>query len=642
MSTEEFSKRSTPVLAMVVVLSFTLWIFISRNHEYSGSFPSMVADHRAIVGLLVNVVSSILSALQLFVICSMMNFAFRTRLFRQPAELSDLSFWSAVSSARVEVRLPWPKATFVCFVALVGPILAGLWAGALTPVFTTSSSISPGHALIPLYPTSDYSTFVLNASGTVSTTNCLFSYLDGYKSRRITSCPTVNLMAGLLNSASTASNLTEHRIHPKLNNETWSFQDRSYGVGSSIGIYNSTRQCGPNCVSMSYEETGYSSSVTCTKRNDTTIIFDTVMKDTAVLVLRSESIILPGGVTSPIPAFHIARNLASGAVFAWSANSSTDLGHYLVIEDETGGSDAKFFNHMFCQLAFTPTLFKVTAFMETKLIKVEPLTTSNDPVPVFDPTEGVANQIMKDLDLLSRASATMVVSSLTNAITASLNIVNATHIPRLDMKRAAEIAMENSLVALVDDLLLARGAAQTSFSGQHPENRGEADATTTVTVVKLGSAAFDIIQMIITSLIAVLFVAEAFRTRFWAALPRFDFVDLRAVVAACLSGIGNPGGHHEYTPLSASIQREKRASTVIGQYVQSEPTLRCVSTTETGNMLRPRARHAQHVSNALLQSSPYHVEPVDLPLLTGSSNNVKMFSTPAIATYVENNAYRVS
>lgn len=268
-------------------------------------------------------------------------------------------------------------------------------------------------------------------------------------------------MDGFLTSASTASSLSEHRIHPKLNNDTWSFQDRSYGVGSAIGIYNQTRSCGLNCVSFVFEETGYSTSVTCTKRNDTTILFGSAISDAAVLVLRSEEVVLPGGATSPIPSFQIARNKDSGVVCAWSANSSADLGHYLITLDQTGGADAKYFNVMFCQIVFTPTQFKVTAFLETNLILVEPQTNdaTHERLPVFDLTRAVSDQIIKDLDLLTRASASMVLSAFTNAITSSLLVIKATHVPQLGIKRVAEIAMEISVTALIDDLLLARGAA---------------------------------------------------------------------------------------------------------------------------------------------------------------------------------------
>lgn len=48
----------------------------------------------------------------------------------------------------------------------------------------------------------------------------------------------------------------------------------------------------------------------------------------------------------------------------------------------------------------------------------------------------------------------------------------------------------------------------------------------TITVVKLGSEVFQIIKVVVTSLLAVVFVVEAVRTRFWHNLPSFDFVDL--------------------------------------------------------------------------------------------------------------------
>lgn len=167
MSTEVFSKRLMPSLGVVVDLTIALLLFISRHHEYSGSFFSTVTEHRATVGLLLNVVSSALSILQVFVICSMVNFAFRTRLFRKPTGLSALSLWSAISSARIELRLPLLKAVILCLVALIGPALAAVWAGALTPVLTTGSLATEARVPVPLYPTSEYSTFVLDDIGAV-------------------------------------------------------------------------------------------------------------------------------------------------------------------------------------------------------------------------------------------------------------------------------------------------------------------------------------------------------------------------------------------------------------------------------------------------------------------------------------------
>ena len=52
--------------------------------------------------------------------------------------------------------------------------------------------------------------------------------------------------------------------------------------------------------------------------------------------------------------------------------------------------------------------------------------------------------------------------------------------------------------------------------------------------IKIGQSKFQIAQLVINSILCVLYLFEAIRTRGWKYLPSFDFVDVKALTLAAL------------------------------------------------------------------------------------------------------------
>jgi hypothetical protein len=141
-----------------------------------------------------------------------------------------------------------------------------------------------------------------------------------------------------------------------------------------------------------------------------------------------------------------------------------------------------------------------------------------------------------NLDLIPRMSSNVVVSQLGNALKYNADNVNA-RTPGLSPSRLAERAVEDSVTAILDDLLVAQGAAQMAiFNTSTTEN-----VEKHVKVVQVGTPRFSIAMLVINALLVVLVVFEAGRTRFWRHLPQFNFTNIETVI---LSALASPTSHN--------------------------------------------------------------------------------------------------
>ena len=146
----ELSKYlAVPRLTVTTTIALYLLVAAWKNDTYSGSLYDFVSANRATTQIIVQVVASVLGALHLYVLATLVNFFTRLRLQMSPMKLDTIKLWTAASSLRMDWSLPlgsWPILCALLIVALIPP---ALWAGAVTPVVTykiVSSSIA-----IPVY-----------------------------------------------------------------------------------------------------------------------------------------------------------------------------------------------------------------------------------------------------------------------------------------------------------------------------------------------------------------------------------------------------------------------------------------------------------------------------------------------------------
>lgn len=339
-------------------------------------------------------------------------------------------------------------------------------------------------------------------------------------------------LGNLIMTASTATNVTNPYQHAKIDNSTWTYKGRSYGKGSSTGLFNMTHDSiNATDQGYSYEEIGYLATASCYQQSDVMFPFEryyAASHDTEFDLWRADTVILDSGNRSILP-FDIATaaynewNSHPFGYFAWTAFSENGI--HRLITSGNGWSTA--LANISCTLDFTPTLFLTNVSKSDQSITVEALGTSND----FNQTGNITEAIVGDLDLMSRmTSSSLAYGSLYTALSTNLASVKLAY-SELNETGAKERALKDSIEAVVDDLLTYQGIlAVARADGENiakPLKRHFA-------AIRIGQNKFNIAQLVINIAICVVFLIEASRTRGWRRLPKFDFVDIKALTLAAL------------------------------------------------------------------------------------------------------------
>lgn len=305
-------------------------------------------------------------------ICSLINFAARIRLFESPTTTGTLSFWSALSAERFDITLPAAKLALLTMLLSTSTVLGALWAGSFTPLFSTASR-EDGEILVPVFNTPvSRSMYPIWSSGLILT-ECQ------HRLPPFDDCIVTNHLGSLLMTVATATNITSPRLHPKLDNNTWSYVGRSYGKGSSSGVFDVTNMTEHAYhQGFSYQESGYKIQASCTKQNHTTFLFKQYSTGGQFNLCRSSSVTLePGNISAPIdiPPFDIATgaynyiNTAPFGYFAWTAVSRGGV-HYIATSAMDWSNRP---GNMTCTIDYQPMAFLTNVSTADKIITVTPL-----------------------------------------------------------------------------------------------------------------------------------------------------------------------------------------------------------------------------------------------------------------------------
>jgi hypothetical protein len=120
-----------PTGVSLVVLSLHLSQFNTSGMLYQWSISNRVP-----VQVVVHVFSSMLSALWVLSVCTVISHWTRHTLSKRRVDLDVLRLWSAVTQSRADWNLPWTLALVALAFFAFTYLPAVLWAGALTPTFT--------------------------------------------------------------------------------------------------------------------------------------------------------------------------------------------------------------------------------------------------------------------------------------------------------------------------------------------------------------------------------------------------------------------------------------------------------------------------------------------------------------------------
>ena len=537
-----------PPTAAILIL---LWI---GNGEATESVYSYLKTDQATVQIVVQLVSHVLAALQISSICTTFNFSTRFRFFRASTSLNDLSFWTALSTNRVEPNLPpfYLAITIACAAATLLP--GALWAGALSPLFvlkiqeledqtvpafterTRLSWDSQFQVRGPrIWNINDNCTVINDARGLVP------------------SCPVPTLQGLLLLSASSATSLDGWpRKHSKLDNPKWEYKGRSYGIGSSVDQLNE-RIFDDRLLRYSYTEFGYNAKVSCIQ-NSTSDFYFRLIGFAAQNISASEyqsthhpelefDISLPPttsqlstyfaegylpesimGVPELYPVISWHPKYENIAAWAASVNHGRNI-----IAVAAGTKLYQELNQTQCEVFFTPMAFNVSVNRKKHSISVE-AQSSAEPQDI-DSTGHLQANVMHSINLLARMSPSLYVSVLGETLSRNVERMRKQK-PYLNQTEAVLSAAEESFTAIIDDVLVAYGVSQ--ITNAHDTTFSAARGV--IQAVQIGQPLYRHLVFALNSLIMFVVVFEAAHTRCWKRLTKFDYLDIKGVIIASSAG----------------------------------------------------------------------------------------------------------
>ncbi|KAK6077652.1 hypothetical protein SCUP515_04850 [Seiridium cupressi] len=515
--------------------TFLLAITITDRRWVSGLLLFALID-RASAQIVVSITSAILASLNVYAATKLLNIATRIHLLQRSLSLNMLKLIGAVATRQVATGLPIVMYATSLVTILLFSVPNFLWIGALTPVATNTTLLVPGILKIPQYSTSSNSTWSANkktGSDCSTVTNERGTW---------SGCPASTMQSTLLSRAALASSNVS-QIHSKHDNGLYSYLGRSYGVGSPAGIIDDNlfrMGDGSEVMSYNYVEPGYLSQISCNYNATSDWHLEMVQRGKAgngipsVYYAIGEFPTAPPGKVDFFSVVSLSNEDKSLAVMA--AKYYADR-HLVLI---AAGSDYNVLNGTQCEINFTRADFSVTVDAVSKQISVLPVPGESS----FDPTNGVAESVTDQINALAMITTSLYISIVGDAFVA--NIAAVTEDPNASVAAPTEESLSasaDSLSAMVDDLLLFIGSSQFFVSNNGSGDFSAVDAQLTVQAVRLGDPTYVYLIFTTCSLLLAIVFMEAYRTKCWTYLPRWDFKDTTSLIlSSAIAGEEIVGG----------------------------------------------------------------------------------------------------
>ena len=625
------ASKALPLACLVVAFAASLTLFLIRDQRFINTVPSLVKRYRNESQIAVHILSSVLSMAQVLIVCSLFNFAARIKLFESAASIGNLSFWSALSIPRFDTSLPSSRLPFVTLTLALGTGLGALWTGSLTPLPSTASR-DDGKIWVPVFNSSITRTMYPRQSDGAIITQCDVRPVSdprGSHYPQLDTCIVISKLGNLIMTASTATNVTSPRLHPKLDNSTWTYRGRSYGKGSSAGLLepvNTTEQSAD--VGFSYQESGYNISASCRKQESVTFPFNEYYTGGGgQLNLWSSQVVMLDSGNVSIPPFYAATSVYNEfnskpfGYFAWTALSAK--GAYYIATSSQRVSWSEIPNDILCTIEFAPMSFHINVSRLDQSITVTPL----EGIDNFNQTGNIEDAIIWDLDLFSRSSSSSVTyTPLHYAI--SNNVQAAEMAYNVSGDAAWERSLQDAIVEVADDLLTYQGILAVGRGGGE---RVSQPVQRKFAAIEIGQTGYHFALLVINILLCSIYLYEASRTRYWKHLPDFNFLDIKALTLAALGP--EKSTEHAAIALTSppSSRRDEKDSTKLVAFYdeKSRPRLRYVraprehqrTTSADQNAVLPPTDHGSSRDNDFAMEDHEDVDLSDMhskPLLADS------------------------
>ncbi|KAI9703567.1 MAG: hypothetical protein M1836_007337 [Candelina mexicana] len=519
---------TTSATALLVALDKSDW-------TDAGSFYQTVTNNRATSQIFIQIIAHSLGALQIRILCSLINLYTRLRLNRRLVALDLLKFWNAVCGVRLDWSLSIRSLVPLIAFLLASLIPGAIWAGALTPVVTSTSTNSTHSG----FHTSSSSIRVPQYSMASNELWGSLSFLTGSIAVRrdtgtFTYAPNYELQGIILNQAASASSRNGSTSrHAKIDNSQYVYEGRSFGVGSSVGLVDNSISSS-STLGYSYTEIGYDAQVHCI-RNDSMdwSISDArfAPKDNSLPNIYSVTGFLPNGAGNGYAACGFRKPNGIVALVGQAFNGKN-------IFAIAAGDDYHELDKIQCNVDFNPRNFSINVNTTAKSIAVTP-SSAKSRAPDMEPSGNMTAITMRMPTSFSQQNACNLYTSIIGN-TFKYNIQNivaangtSTHDPLYgDRNGQALKGVEDSLTSMLDNVLLAYSSAQLIIANDTIST----PTTALLQSVRLGEPAYIYIIGAINFAILILYLFELARTRGWKGLQRFDYMDIKSVIVGTSMG----------------------------------------------------------------------------------------------------------
>ncbi|KAG0646938.1 hypothetical protein D0Z07_6472 [Hyphodiscus hymeniophilus] len=561
MATEHRILKFLHISLVLLSSAVSITLLCLLDQRFTGRLPHLVSHYRDTAGVIVQISATILAASQGYVLCTLVNFAVRLQVFQSFISASSLNLLAALSIPRIDWGLGGRSIAIAALFTIIGPLFGAVWAGALTPL-AADSIHKDGSIPIPVY------SFPFNLTSSIA----------------ISQCPAIGLITTLLSTAlgaTSAPNAT--RVYPKIEVPAWSYSNRSYGVGASQGLFSPTVISNDSYTAYSYQEPGYWSQVTCLYNETSNLtITPSVSVENSPLALWLVEGSLPNTVANNVSSYTLTtdNSLWYDEVLGWSAAAANGR-NMLAMATVASGHWYTPWNTMQCSIDFQPTIFDVAVNLTQSMISV----TASGPHTDFDPTGSLQTAVMTNLDLISRMSSNIGISTLGTVLSANSAAMNASN-PGMIEDEIYLRAGENMIAALVDDLLVAEASRQMIIDNSSvavPVNKQ-------FNAIRLGSPRFIYLSLAINIVLVFIVLAEAFRTKAWHHLPAFNITNLQSVIDAALLSPSRGPIHEE-------VEEDGNSTSATSQMIQK----RCKWTYDENDNAMMLVKLSGDVPSILLQ-----------------------------------------
>ena len=551
---------AVPGLILTTIISLLLIILIDRNVVIYGRAYVVVVENRAVAGIVVNILAHLLGAIHVYTLCTIVNFATRISIGRRGVSLDRLKFWSALCMNRLAWDLPKSMLVPLCGYLLLMILPQALWTGALTPIITFSTQ-SQQPLPIPQYSAGSqeywrqgWDSTGFNASAPLRSVKGTFSYASARD------------MPGLLviDGASASTRDGSPPIHRKNDNSGYSYQGRSYGLGSSIGLVDD----GLNDVStlgFSYVENGYETRVQCftnfSAQYGLTLEYQSYVDDLPNLYLAQGY--APNSPTQRMWYAQMGLGASDNivAMDSWPGHDGTnctDSSDPVVLVMTAGKNYAKL-NKTQCSITLTPALFAVRVNTTSKIITVD---RKPDPATDINPAGRIACSSSRVVVQLCLINTSLYTSTLGDMFVSNIESVRSQKNTSTNDTEDTMAGISESLTFIIDDALLAYGSAQLMIA----QDSTIVTAMVDFRALRVGDRKYINAIGIFNLCIVLLFLMATLLTNGWKGLLRFNYVDVKTVVVGTSMG-GNAIGiaAREVHQSKESVWTGDGADRIVGQ-----------------------------------------------------------------------------